>query len=256
MKLFSFVISMLLLGSISFAQAQVSGLKNRKIIGVDNLKVVKANGSNVAYKYHTALESIGLISMGCTATHLGQGIVLTAAHCFVDESRAKFKQSCEGTQVFWGVREGKNPTSVSNCRQILVIEYTKAKDYALFKVDNPPKWALPIKLDNRVPYNSRVTIFSHPFKQPLMWSGICEITKSFTSVRVEDRIPMDMISHQCDTNPGSSGAAILDAETLEVVGIHNGGWAEGLSGYNYGTYISTTYIPTVLARIGYRQPRR
>lgn len=221
---------------------------NRKIIGADNQRVVNATGSNIPFKYHPAMEAVGMISMGCTATHIGYGLVLTAGHCF-DASKIKFKKPCVGEQVFWGVREGKSPSLVSNCKQLLVVEHTKSRDYALFLVDKAPRVALPVKLDGRAALSTRITIFSHPFKQPLTWSGVCEVRKSFTA-----QIPLGMIHHQCDTNPGSSGAAILDANTLEVIGIHDGGWAEGVSGYNYGSYIDATYIPTILARMGYRRP--
>lgn len=218
---------------------------NRIIVGADNFRTVKANGSNIPYKFLPVLEAVGLMTVGCTATHLGQGLVISAGHCFNAE-KVKYKQGCEGIQVLWGVREGKNPTSTSNCRQVLVLEDTKIRDYALFKVDNPPRMALPIKLDGPVPLSSRVTIFSHPFTLPLVWSGICEIRKVFRS-----DIPLGLIHHQCDTNPGSSGAAIIDVNTLEVAGIHNGGISDGVSGMNYGTYIAATYIPKILSRAGY-----
>lgn len=246
MKTLKFLVLVILASVLSEAQTVYD--VNRKIIGADNQRVVNAMGTNVPFKYHPAMEAIGLISMGCTATHIGYGLVVTAGHCF-DADKLKFKTPCVGDQVFWGVREGKAATLVSNCKQLLVKEHTKGRDYALFLVDKAPRVSLPIKLDGRAQLSTRITIFSHPFKQPLTWSGICDIRKSFGS-----QAPLGMIHHQCDTNPGSSGAAILDANTLEVIGIHGGGWAEGVSGYNYGTYIDATYIPTILSRMGYRRP--
>lgn len=252
----SFFITVLI-ASLSWGQLNPA---NRKIVGKDDFRMVNSQATNIPFKYKLVPEAIGLISMGCTGTHLGQGVVLTAGHCF-DAAKVKFNKSCEGVQVFWGVREGKNPTSVSTCKKLLVIEDTKNKDYALFIVDKPPRISLPIRLNSKPELSTRVTIFSHPFKQPLMWSGVCEIRKSFAARYSNStdtgylQMSLGLIHHQCDTNPGSSGAAILDAETAEVIGIHNGGVSEGPTGYNYGTYITSTYIPEILKRIGYIFPK-
>ncbi|MCB0370413.1 MAG: trypsin-like peptidase domain-containing protein, partial [Bdellovibrionales bacterium] len=172
MRSFFYTLVLILGVQVSLAQNFQSVAQNRKIIGNDNMKIVKANGSNVPFKYHRALEAIGLISMGCTGTHIGQGLVITAGHCF-DANKLRLNRSCEGIQVFWGVREGKQPTFVSNCKQVLVLERTQMRDYALFKVDKAPRVALPIRLNSKVPLSTRITIFSHPFKQPLTWSGVC-----------------------------------------------------------------------------------
>lgn len=220
-----------------------------KIIGTNSMRSVFADNTNIPFKYKRVLEAVGLISMGCTGTHIGNGLVLTAGHCFDATAIRQKKQNCDGVQVFWGVRVGKAPTSVSNCKQVLVLQQSDKKDYALLKVDNPPRAYLPVRLQGRVQVGQRITIFSHPFKNPLMWSGVCEVKRS-----VNAQIPMQMIQHQCDTNPGSSGATILDAETLEIVGIHDGGWISETGngvGYNYGTHIDSTLIPAVLARLGY-----
>jgi V8-like Glu-specific endopeptidase len=220
---------------------------NRKVIGDNNFRPVDANLMMLPQKYRVAAEAVGLMSMGCTGTHIGGGLVVSAAHCFDGAKIAKYRSTCGGVQVSWGVRNGKNPTSVSNCRQILVMELNNRKDYALFRVDVPPRAALRIKTQGRPALGTKVTIFSHPQMQPLMWSGFCEISRHLSY-----GLNVNTIHHTCDTNPGSSGAAILDATTLEVVGIHDGGVSDGRSGANYGTYIDSTYIPTVLQRLGYR----
>lgn len=237
-----------LLASSGYAQIIVGDqMVTRKIIGVDNFRSVDANMVNIPFKYQQVAEAVGLMSMGCTGTHIGNGLVISAGHCFDAAKVARYKTSCDGIQVSWGTRAGKQPSSVSNCRQVLVLEQNNYKDYALFRVDVPPRAAVRIKTQGRPSLGTRVTIFSHPFKQPLMWSGFCDISRALNY-----GLNSQMIHHSCDTNPGSSGAAIIDAVTLEVVGIHDGGVAVGLSGSNYGTYIDSTYIPAVLQRLGYR----
>lgn len=230
--------------------AQVStsnSITTRKIIGDNNFRPVDANMLSIPFKYREIAEAVGLMSMGCTGTHIGNGLVISAGHCFDAAKIAKYRASCDGIQVFWGVRNGKQPTSVSNCRQVLVLELNNQKDYALFKVDAPPRSSVRIKTQGRPSLGTRVTIFSHPFKNPLAWSGFCDISRNLSY-----GLNNSMIHHTCDTNPGSSGAAIIDATTLEVVGIHDGGVSQGRTGANYGTYIDFTYIPAVLQRLGYR----
>lgn len=226
---------------------QVITNSNRRVIGMDNTKLVDANMLSIPFKYRDIAESVGLMSMGCTGTHIGNGLVISAGHCFEAGKVARYRSTCDGIQVFWNVREGRQPSGVSNCRQLLVLELNNQKDYALFRVDNPPRASVKIRTVGRPPLGTRVTIFSHPFKNPLTWSGTCEITRALNF-----GLPAQAIHHTCDTNPGSSGAAIIDAVSLEVVGIHDGGVSQGLSGANYATYIDWTYIPAVLQRLGYR----
>lgn len=249
MKIASLVLSVLFSFS-ALAQQQIvigQGNNDRKVIGPDNTKLVDANMINLPFKYRDAAEAIGLMSMGCTGTHIGNGLVISAGHCFQAAKIPSYSSSCAGVSISWGVRNGKKATSVSNCRQILVMSVNNRTDYALFRVDSAPRVSLKIKLQGRPQINSRVTILSHPFRDPLTWSGFCDIRKTFTY-----GLNMYALQHNCDTNPGSSGAAILDAATVEVVGIHDGGVAQGLSGSNYGTFIDATPIPEVLKRFGYR----
>lgn len=237
----------LITGSV-FGQFTQIVTNDKKIIGSNTMKPVDANMVGLPFKYREVAEAVGMMSMGCTGTHIGNGLVVSAGHCFDAAKIAKYRTGCEGVQVFWGVRHGKSPSGVSNCRQILVLETNNQKDYALFKVDVAPKAALKIKTQGRPSFGTRVTIFSHPGRQPLMWSGTCEISRA-----VGYGFSAQLIHHSCDTNPGSSGAAIVDVNSNEIVGIHDGGYKpEGRTGTNYGTYIDYTYIPSVLQRLGYR----
>tara|TARA_B110001454_G_C12723272_1_gene436181 strand:- start:17077 stop:17823 length:747 start_codon:yes stop_codon:yes gene_type:complete len=248
MKITAVILAFLLsLTSMAQVSRNVFTNNSRTVVGQDNTRLVDANMLSIPFKYRDIAESVGLMSMGCTATHIGNGLVISAGHCFEEGKIARYRSICGGIQVFWNVREGRQPSGVSNCRQLLVLELNNQKDYALFRVDNPPRSAVKIRLSGRPALGTRVTIFSHPFKNPLTWSGTCEIRRALNF-----GLPLHAIHHTCDTNPGSSGAAIIDAMTLEVVGIHGGGVSVGSTGANYATYIDWTYIPAVLQRLGYR----
>lgn len=246
MKVFALVLSLFIsIGAL--AQINQHVVTNRTVIGPDNMKLVDANMLSIPFKYRQIAESVGLMSMGCTGTHIGNGLVVSAGHCFDAAKVAKYRTSCDGIQVFWNVRDGRQPSAVSNCRQVLVLELNNQKDYALFRVDNPPRASVKIRIQGRPALGTRVTIFSHPFKSALTWSGTCDISRALSY-----GLNVNAIHHSCDTNPGSSGAAIVDAVSMDVVGIHDGGVSQGLSGSNYGTYIDWTYIPAVLRRLGYQ----
>ncbi|MBL7546256.1 MAG: trypsin-like peptidase domain-containing protein [Bdellovibrionaceae bacterium] len=220
----------------------------KKVIGPNNMRSVSADMTNIPFQLRNLAESVGLMSMGCTGTHLGNGLVISAGHCFDAKQVAQYRNSCDGIKIYWGVRYGKQPSSVSNCRQVLIQELNSQRDYALFRVDNPPRTRMKIRLQGHPELGTRVTIFSHPFRDPLMWSGVCDLTRA-----INYGINVNMIHHRCDTNPGSSGAAIVDVNAMEIVGIHDGGIARGAAGANYGTYIDMTLIPAVLQRLGFKQ---
>jgi hypothetical protein len=87
------------------------------------------------------------------------------------------------------------------------------------------------ELSPQVSNNTPVTIFSHPWSQSLRWSKQCLIHPGSEAEKGED-----IFLHQCPTETGSSGAAVIDDNTLKVVGIHNGGKFP----WNWGTYIAKT----------------
>jgi len=72
--------------------------------------------------------------------------------------------------------------------------------------------------------------------------------------------------HQCDTEPGSGGAALLDDETLKVVGVHGGGeiteftGPQQFTGWNFATYLADLPLPKELllpeGKAQERQPSR
>jgi V8-like Glu-specific endopeptidase len=53
----------------------------------------------------------------------------------------------------------------------------------------------------------------------------------------------NQFNHRCDTEPGSSGAAIISTSSLSIVGVHNGGG----DGWNYASFFAPyTSIPGIL----------
>lgn len=164
--------------------------------------------------------AVGIMSrIGCTATHIGDGYVVTAGHCVTHTTCSSL------FDVTWGyTNANRKGTGRSKCSKIIAREFNDERDYALFKVDSPPKFSLPLNLSDRPAKGDALTIYSHPSSRPLSWSGWCKSTGAFDGKR---------FAYTCDTEGGSSGAVVLNKK-LQVVGIHNVGAAS--SGVNAGTY--------------------
>jgi hypothetical protein len=185
------------------------------IIGSNDLISVARDGGNVPARYRSTLDGFGRLLVGgaaCTATHVGNGVVITAGHCFSAPSSRVNNQPCPNTTVQWGYRGG-SITSTSTCTSVLAMQTGGGLDYAIFKVSPVPAVTIGVALDTPPTNGQGLTIFSHPGARPLEWSQTC-------SVRSTDATEL---TYQCDTQGGSSGASVLRDDTLQVVGIHWGG---------------------------------
>lgn len=223
------------------------GYDESKIIGNNDLIAVNADASNVPLKYKNLVNAFGILSMGCTATHIGNGYVITAGHCFWAGEELQKDQPCSDTTVEWGVREGISPYLKSTCEKILFAQRNGKNDFAILKVFPVPDTAINVELARKAEAQDVITIFSHPEELPLRWSQTCIVESS-----VDSKLPPGSLQHQCDTNPGSSGATIIDANTNKVVGIHDGGRLTGpATGMNYGTYLTNSEVSDALKEIGF-----
>ena len=243
--------------TLSFSLQAFSASDLKKIIGDNDLTSVSHDGSNLPPSLREAIHAIGLIKIdekgACTATHLGNGFVLTAGHCFLDESNPApqmiINRPCGNTQVFWGYREtitqeihSTQTALISQCTSVVFAELSKQRDFAVFKIDLFPRSTIAISsAKERTAINTKITILSHPRSRPLEWSQYCSVQPKSVippSAKSPHTPPSPSeFAHQCDTEPGSSGSAILSTTvngSLKIIGVHNG---SSPVNYNYGTYI-------------------
>lgn len=211
-----------------------------QIIGSDDRVWVDNSGSNIPEHIRPLMNSIGLMKFknsdgmraGCTATHLGEGLVVTAGHCI---------HECESITVTWGVRGSEEGYLKSQCTEIVNSENTDFVDYAFFKVDNAPESFISADFSWVVPSESptALAVLAHHELKPLQFSTNC-VTSGVNGQSDAQ------FTHDCDTLGGGSGAAIIDANTLKVIGIHNGAFRLVTGDViNYGTYFGPQQLHLV-----------
>jgi V8-like Glu-specific endopeptidase len=183
--------------------------------------------------------AIGRLTGGCTAFHLGDGIVATAGHCIEDLAANPQEVSCHALDIAWGVLAGELNPERSRCLKVLEYQYDQEADYALLQVDPIPATAVVLEADPRaVKFNAQAMVLGYPKGRSLSLSGTCEARRNSDP---EARI----FHHRCDTLPGNSGSPVFDAQSLEVIGVHNG---DADNSENYGSYLPTPENLTALVQ--------
>ena len=225
------------LGPVTYLRSTNPDEAFEKVIDKNDLMVVNASGSNLPQRYRHLIDAFGKISMGCTATHLGGGLAITAGHCFEATPERTSSHSCQSISVNWGYRAGKAAALESHCTKILAMQTNEDLDYAIFKVFPIPTAKVDVSLEKREIVGSKITIFGHPMSRPLEWSQYCVIEPAS-----KGEWGRSQFSHQCDTEPGNSGSSVLDDATLKIIGIHDG----GVVPWNYGTFITDTPLKEFL----------
>lgn len=156
----------------------------------------------------------------CTATHVGRGYFLTAGHC-VREDRGfeGYRSSPCPHALGWGEDEG-GPCTVELYR------YDDEHDYALLRLKDPSlSDGLPLApIDYQFDWKKMR-------QRPLVVAGYSKGTLQ-KDARCSGSIATDtLVKHDCTTEPGDSGSALVDKETMHVIGVHGGALD---SGANYG----------------------
>lgn len=236
--------------SAQFDMGPVNGDLFEKIIDKNDLVMVDAEATNIPRSFAQLVDAFGYIDVGCTATHIGQGYVLTAGHCFWASLDLKENQDCTDVTVAWGMRQGKEPYMVSNCESIVAMQDNESlgSDFAIIKVSPIPTAKVQLERRHRITAGNRVTTFSHADDQPLQWSKYCFVQPQSA---FNPFLPKKALQHKCDTNPSSSGAVLLDVFTKKIVGIHNGGVLVPGPAMNYGTRITEATLSDALDKLGF-----
>lgn len=214
-----------------------------KIIGENELQPVTSDGTNLPENLRPLIGAIGLLRVGCTVTHIGNGLIMTAGHC-IPQDQPRSNECLSATYpnmtVQWNYFASAKPVPDSNCLKILSTELSSAHDYAILSVDNAPDAKMDVELNQRPKLGHKITILGHPKKRPMEWSQFCVIADLpadfMTDVSQQDR--KDLFAHQCDTEHGNSGSPIIDAESGKLIGIHHG----GIDPWNTATWVPASAV--------------
>lgn len=210
-----------------------------RIIGDNDL--VKVEGT---LAQNPKLKAIGRMALGCTVTHVGNGIAITAGHCFtsgiIEDKKENLACSPGEHDVRWGVNyDDEEGYMTSHCTQILAIEKNRKKDYAIFRISPVPDYKMEVAKNHTLAVDDEISIFSHPRRRPLEWSNWCKV-EGFL-----ERSAKNQFFYSCDTEGGSSGAAVLDKNN-EIVGIHN--FYNGPLNRNGATLMASTPLSAILEK--------
>ncbi|MEQ8277859.1 MAG: trypsin-like peptidase domain-containing protein [Deltaproteobacteria bacterium] len=191
----------------------------RQVIGPDGRKRI-VPGAKVrnpeGVDYGEAFARFGV----CTATHVGRGLFLTAGHCISEEPG------------FRGFRSAPCPSPLTlfdgrklGCR-IVTFAFDEHRDHALVQVDDAsavaelPAFPVDYTFDWSRVREREVRLYG-------LSKGILRVNDSCTA-RYDRR--RRRILHDCDTEGGDSGAALIDRRTQHIIAVHGG----ALPNVNYG----------------------
>lgn len=226
-----------------------------RIIGDNNLVIIKSDRSNIPKKYRSLLGAFGKIEKGCTITHIGNGYAITAGHCFWQtffNANLIENAPCSEVKIDWGLLDNQNSESNSVCENIISMQKDVSRniDYALIKVSNPPKVKIKLDFTERNYENRSITLFSYPGANSLSWSTYCKVLNP----QAAPEFPGYLV-HKCDTDVGSSGAVIIDIKTMKAIGQHvSGDTTEtdptiAVPMFNLGYYLYQSPLKSILERL-------
>lgn len=94
---------------------------------------------------------------------------------------------------------------------------------------------VPMRMETRATPRRALIMIHHPRRQPQRFSaGTCRIDPTQADLPESAA----QLRHSCETSGGSSGALLLDARSLAVVGLHNRGGLSARGGHNGGYKIA------------------
>ncbi len=207
---------------IACGQESRSDSSLRSIIDEDSLQPV-GDGTQLPASLRGSLGAIGKLTGGCTAFHLGDGLVATAGHCLPKPTKTVAESACGTYSIQWN-----GEAQPSHCLRYLAYQYDEQSDFALIEVDPlpPTHIHLPTR-DDRADRPSRALVIGYPKDRPL------STTAQACQARWETGTDEQKFFHDCDTLPGHSGSPVLDADSAQLIGVHDGDAEKA----NYGSFL-------------------
>lgn len=173
----------------------------------------------------------------CTAFHIGQGIMLSAGHCFLGAKH------CNGATVRFSPEKKGNQERVSKCEEIIEIAADESRyagameDYVLFRVSNPPEVTVTLDFSGSLPPATPLSLVAFARrlsgdKFDLKWSNICQITTLLATDALRRPKPASSFEHNCTIPGAANGAPLLSYQTGKVIGIQQASYSNSESNFS------------------------
>lgn len=229
---------------LSFILIQTAQASNESICGEDNRSSTKdLRIGRLTHNLQTA----------CTVTMIGKECAISAGHCmyFMSEGKVEFDVPMSVASTL-GSSDPKNVYKI-DAESIDYVDGGYGRDWSVFKIlPNGITRSLPGEVNGFYPVNRAKMLVG----EKIMISGYGidqrENVKTHGTLQVASGEIVEIeefngggssaitVSHNVDTTPGDSGAAIIRVKEQDIIGVHShGGFCSEIDG-NKGTLISET----------------
>ncbi|MFM7203433.1 MAG: trypsin-like serine peptidase [Myxococcota bacterium] len=187
----------------------------------DTVAIAKAPDNVYAERGPVARLDLG--SGLCTAFLISEDLMMTNHHCMSSQSGCTQSKA----QFNYELDTNGNPLPTDEYRCTELLTANEPLDYAVFRVANSPGLTYGwFSLDARVPTGEQGSIIQHPNGRRKR----AAVAPNCRLLDIADGNDNNTdFRHQCDTEGGSSGSPVLDAN-FNVVGLHHFGGATRAGG--------------------------
>ncbi len=211
--------------------------KNRAIIGEDQRLPLTSR----EYPWSTVGKIVMVSRAGqeysCTGTLIGRSLVLTNAHCVYEKDRLFTKMYFLPNLINGRVRTKNDVAVVTN---VLAgtnrPDIQSADDWAILQINKPLgdkygflRWrTVPLAVLQRFKNRLSVAGYSGDYPDPKVYGELAAGRGYTAGVHLKCSILGEkegMLVHDCDTNPGASGSALISKidGVYQIVGLHAAG---------------------------------
>ena len=189
------------------------------MISVDKLRKSRAGNyeikaAQMGHVFHLCLDEPFIqqpSAASCSGFLVAADLIATAGHCV--------PETCDpGVKIVFdfSLKSANQRTSgisvhqVYQCRKVIARKNTSTEDFALIQLDRPVPDHQPLKLSTcAAETTDELVVFGHPLGLPLKVADGAQVQRVYDSFFIADT----------DTFDGNSGSAVMNAQSLEVVGI-------------------------------------